>query len=302
MPQDSAALLTGVAHHCNNKHPYSRIMREFYWECKAMGQPVPHTLGLTASPVIRSDISSLEKLETTLNAVCRSPTKHRAELLSHTQRPSLIPVTFKPKTLFSSAEYTESMAKLVAARNDLNIMEDPYVVSLRTEKTDSSRRRLKEAITKKSTYVQNSMRTFCRRSVDIAKDLGIYAADWYIFETIRRFLDGIPRQGATSESFRDAEVVYLAEVLSKAGIGPPPPTYEHSGLTDKVQRLVEVLLNYDNDARGMSKYLFNAQRPSIACDYTGVRRYIMEPNPCVRRLFAPTITFHPLCKLWSCDC
>lgn len=301
---DSYVLLTGVAHHCNNNHPYNRIMKEFYWQCKTMGQPVPHILGLTASPVVRSDTSSLEKLETTLNAVCRSPTKHREELLAHTQRPFLIPITFEPKTLLTSAEYTESMEKLVAARNGLNIMEDPYVVFLKAEKTDRSRRRLIEAITKKSTYVQNSMRTFCRRSVEIAKDLGIYAADWYIFETIRRFLDGIPRQGAVSVSFRDAEVVYLACIFKSVQIGPPRPMCEQSGLTDKVQQLVEVLLKYDHDARGISEYLSTPGFiVSLFCHSKENMRYTTGPNTMFEEvLHSPNFKFRSLTNLWSRDC
>lgn len=225
-------------------------MKEFYSEWQAGGQHVPHILGLTASPVIRSDISSLEKLEVAMDAVCRSPTKHREELLSHSHRPSLTTVAFKPKTQLSSGDYTESMAKLLGARNKLNIMEDPYVVSLHAEKTDRSKRRLEEALKKKSTYVQDSMKSFCRRSFEIAKDLGIWAADWYIYETIRRFLDGVKRQGAASKSFRDAEVVYLARVFQDADIRPPP-TFDSSSLPDKIQRLIDVLLKYEGDSRGI---------------------------------------------------
>lgn len=182
-------------------------MKEFYWESKAKGHPVPRILGLTASPVTKSEVSSLEKLEATLDAVCRSPKKHREELLSHSQRPTLVTVAFKAKTQLSANEYTDSMTELFEARNKLNIMEDPYIVFLRAEKTDRSQRKLAEAIGKKKTYVQDAMKSFSRKSFDIARDLGVWAADWYIYETIRRFLTGVTRQGAVSASFRDAEVV-----------------------------------------------------------------------------------------------
>lgn len=249
-PSDSVSLLTLAAHHCNNNHPYGRIMKEFYSESQTGGLHVPHILGLTASPVIRSDISSLVKLEATLDAVCRSPTKHRDELLSHSQRPSLITVPFKPKTQLPSCDYTESMAKLIEARNKLDIMEDPYIISLRAEKTDRSKDRLAKALKTKSTYVQNSMKSFCRRSCDIAKDLGGWAADWYIYKTIQHFMAGVGRQSAVSQSFRDAEVVHLAMVFEKANIGEPPP-FEPSSLSDKVQQLINVLLKYEGDARGI---------------------------------------------------
>lgn len=247
----SRASLTPPAHHCNKNHPYSRIMKEFYWESKAKCSPVPHVLGLTASPVVRSDVSSLKQIESTMDAICRTPTTHRQELLAHSQRPELFSTTFTSKSQLSANEYSESMLKLVAARNKLNILEDPYVVSLKAEGTDRARRKLEEAIKQRRTYVQDSMKSFCRRSVEISKELGSWAADWFIFEAIRRFLAGISRQGASSRSFRDSEVVYLARIFQDADIGPPAPTYEDSGLSDKVQRLLQVLLAYGSDARAI---------------------------------------------------
>lgn len=137
-------------------------MKEFYWENKAKMEPVPHILGLTASPVVRSDVSALEKLEQTLDAVCRSPTKHREELLACSQRPSLASITFKSKLQLPPTEYTESIRKLVAARNKLDIMEDPFIVSLIHDRSDRARRQLEKALKQRSTYVQDSMKSFVR--------------------------------------------------------------------------------------------------------------------------------------------
>lgn len=226
-------------------------MKEFYDEARAKGDPVPHILGLTASPVVHSDIWSLQMLETTLNAVCRSPTKHRDELLDHVQRPVLAQVVFKPKQHLNDAEFTDSVTKLIVAWNRLDILEDPYVGFLTTEKTDRARRMLEVALRQKKTYVQDSMKTFCRRSVDIAKDLGTWAADWYISQTINRYLAGIRRQGAISHSYKDAEVVYLARIFEDARIHPPPHLFEASQLSDKVKQLIQLLLAYEDDTRGI---------------------------------------------------
>lgn len=137
-------------------------MKEFYWENKAKREKVPHILGLTASPVVRSEISALEKLEQTLDAVCRSPTKHREELLACSQRPSLLSITFKSQTQLAPVDYTESIQKLVAARKKLNILEDPFVVSLIHDRSDRARRQLEKALKQRSTYVQDSMKSFVR--------------------------------------------------------------------------------------------------------------------------------------------
>lgn len=228
-------------------------MKEFYWEAKARGEPIPHILGLTASPVVKSEISALKELEQTMDAVCRTPTKHREDLLAHSQRPSLVPISFKASLQLLPNEYSESILKLVTARNKLNIMEDPFIRSLINGKTERARKRLERALKQKSTYVQNSMKQFCRRSMEMAANIGSWAADWYIFETIKRFLAGVQRQGAVSESWRDEEVVYLARVFQEADIRAPPAIFEHSSLSDKIQRLIEVLLSQQDDAKGIGE-------------------------------------------------
>lgn len=239
------------AHNCTKRHPGSRIMREFYRESKDRGNPVPHVLGLTASPVVRADISSLEDLENTLDATCRSPTRHREELLAHTRRPSMFNIQYRSKLKVARNEYTQSMSKIHEAHAGLDIKEDPYVHWLCAQNTDRSKRKLSDAFMKKDTYTQGAMKKFCRRSVEVFRDMGSWAADWFIFETIQRFLDGVRRQDAISQSFKDAEVVYLARIFQNAKVDPPLETHHESILSEKVRQLIDVLIKYEGDARGI---------------------------------------------------
>lgn len=245
------SLTTHSAHNCTRRHPGSRIMKEFYREAKDNGKPVPHVLGLTASPVVRADISSLEDLENTLDATCRSPTRHREELLANTRRPSMFNIQYRSKLKVPRNEYTQSMSKIHEAHAGLDIKEDPYVHWLCAQNDDRSKRKLSDAFMKKDTYTQGAMKKFCRRSVEICRDMGSWAADWYIFETIRRFLDGVRRQDAISQCYKDAEVVYLARILLNARIDPPLETYDESTLSEKVRQLIDVLIKYEGDARGI---------------------------------------------------
>lgn len=226
-------------------------MREFYREAKDKDNPVPHVLGLTASPVVRADISSLEDLEKTLDATCRSPTRHREELLANTRRPSMFNIQYVPRLKVPQNEYTQSMSRIHEAHKGLDIKEDPYIHWLRAQNTDRSKRKLSDAFMKKDTYVQGAMKKFCRRSVDTCRDMGSWAVDWYIFETIRRFLGGVQRQDAISQCYKDAEVVYLARIFQNAKINPPSETYDGSALSEKVRQLIDVLINYGGDARGI---------------------------------------------------
>lgn len=226
-------------------------MREFYRESKDKGNPVPHVLGLTASPVVRADISSLEDLENTLDATCRSPTRHRQELLAHTRRPSMFNVQYRSKLKVPRNEYTQSMSRIHEAHAGLDIKEDPYIRWLCSQNTDRSKRKLSDAFMKKDTYIQGVMKKFCRKSVEICRDMGSWAADWYISETIQRFLDGFQRQDTVSQSYKHDEVVYLAHIFLKADVNPPLETCDESILPEKVRQLIDVLNKYEGDARGI---------------------------------------------------
>ncbi|KAI3394785.1 hypothetical protein diail_2187, partial [Diaporthe ilicicola] len=161
-------------------------------------------------------------------------------------------IQYKPKLKILRSEYTQSMLKIREALEDLVLEDDPYVQWLRVQNTERSMRKLKDAIMKQETYIQRTMRTFCRRSVEICRDTGSWAADWYIFETIHRFLNGVKRQGVTSLSYKDAEVVYLARIFQNAKIDAPLSSHDDSVISEKVRQLVGVLISYEgDDARGI---------------------------------------------------
>lgn len=252
-------------------------MKEFYWEAKDEDRPVPYILGLTASPVIRSDISSLEDLENTLDAICRSPTRHREELLAHTQRPLMFHVQYKSKSRILRNEYTESISKLHNAFANLDIKEDPYIQWLCAQGTDRSKRKLYDAVMKQETYIQRTKRAFCRRSVEICRDMGSWAADWYIFEAISRFLDGVKKQGVTSQSYKDAEVVYMARIFQNARIDPPMGSYDDSALSQKVRQLIDVLIKYQGDARGI---IFVKERATVV-----VIAHLLKIHPVISKRY-----------------
>lgn len=55
-------LLTGLAHHCMRGHASNKIMQDFYHPNKMEhgSYAVPLIMGLTASPVVRSDKQELQ--------------------------------------------------------------------------------------------------------------------------------------------------------------------------------------------------------------------------------------------------
>jgi hypothetical protein len=153
-------------------------MRSFYHSKKSQGLPVPHILGLTASPVMRSDPKSLEKIEQTLDAVARTPTKSRAELRLQVNLPVLAQVFYQslpdPEQLTG---YTETIQSLSLIFVSLNIAEDPFVLSLISEDSEKSRQKLQKVMKNHRTWCQNQMKTFHATSLKICQEMGAYGAD-----------------------------------------------------------------------------------------------------------------------------
>jgi ERCC4-related helicase len=52
--------LIALAHSCVRRHPANVIMKNFYHPTKARSGEVPHILGLSASPILRSNLKELE--------------------------------------------------------------------------------------------------------------------------------------------------------------------------------------------------------------------------------------------------
>lgn len=55
-------IILNTAHHCTKRHPANKIMQNHYHPTLLRSGPnaVPHILGLTASPVVRSSRDELE--------------------------------------------------------------------------------------------------------------------------------------------------------------------------------------------------------------------------------------------------
>ncbi len=102
-------------------------MQNFYHKRKAQGLSVPSILGLTASPVMRSNPKSLTNIEETLDAICRTPTKHREELRLQVKLPVLEQIYYQEDLLTAVPRSIISLNEVYA---NLKLQGDPYVISL----------------------------------------------------------------------------------------------------------------------------------------------------------------------------
>lgn len=219
-------------------------MRDFYWPRKREEQEIPHILGLTASPVFGSKLSSLEDLQSLLDATCKSPTTQKWELLSSVNRPILTRLYFEGIPLTTGlSKLTYTMASLVAVYKSLDIHDDPEIIRLKSMTTEWSRNKLERALKRNRTFIQDQMRSFCRTSDEIFQALGEWAADLYIFLLTTSFIQSIDLKDSRFLEWEDSEKRYLADALRC--VRPAPETIsalpEGKLMSDKVRTLINFL-------------------------------------------------------------
>ena len=233
-----ALLVFDEAHHCVKKAAGSKIMRDFYHPGRHRGEDVPSILGLTASPSMTSKPGDMETLETTLDARCISPTLHRQELLKHVKKPRIYHVDY---TLPPLPDSTPAMESLGRVYHELDIRDDPYILKLLADLTERNKRLLVSAIEKHDTYTQKLMKGLYSRSLVIARELGTWAADRYLWRAITEYIATVDSGDDFFDKWSSEEKRYLGAALRKVAVVAPPA--ESIDLSDKVSLLVRELLS-----------------------------------------------------------
>ncbi|KAL2680573.1 hypothetical protein Neosp_008175 [[Neocosmospora] mangrovei] len=247
-------------HNCVKRSSGRKIMLNFYHEDKNAGLPVPAILGLTASPVISSDLASIEALENTMDAICTTPTVHREELLQCVNKPHLVRSVYESK---KRSELTNLMRALHTAYQKMDITTDPDVLKFSRRRNEENLKRLRDAIMRNDTFSQNQMKGLWNRSRHILEELGSWAADRYISRLIADFLS---RVDAPDDTWSNENRTYLAGYLRGvpiSSLGNEPPTA--ADLSHKAAKLIHELLAAGDDVVGI---IFVKERTTtnILCD------------------------------------
>ena len=230
---------------------------------------------------MRSDPLSLEKIEQTLDAIARTPTKHRAELRLQVNLPALQHVFYQslpqPTLLTAYTKIIQSLGQMYAS---LNISEDPYVLYLINENTDKSREELEGLLLHHKTKCQRQIKTLHLTSLKICHEMGAYGADRYISEVIAKCL----RMRDENDSFlgiwdlSQAEKLYIAEKMSKVKlnvISNPAPAAMI--VSDKVSKLIDMIVA---ELPTIQAIVFVQTRAEVA-----ILCHILSIHPRTRRLF-----------------
>lgn len=258
-------LISAPVHNCVGNYPGARIMRDFYQYNVSQNKPVPHILGLSASPIMKSKVAlaSLQNIETNLDAICRTPSAHRAELLRHVNIPELCQVLYVESPLAHQlVEYTRSLASLHDVRRQMTIENDPYVLQLQKQNTERSQRQLMEVFKKQKTWCLDQMKSFCNTSAVICQELGAWASNYYISRVVTKFLQLVDSDLSHLGEGSEEETRYLAQALRQVELTKIASELP-AGLpmiSDKVSKLIDSLPR-DSTSRSI---VFVKQRATVA--------------------------------------
>ncbi|KAM3521728.1 hypothetical protein MY4038_008931 [Beauveria bassiana] len=215
--------------------------------------------GLTATPSMKAHIKGVEKLEQVLNAKCVSPSLHREELLKHVKRPQLRIIECETA---ATEHFTETMSSLHQECVKMDILEDPYVVSLCAQTDERSKRCLEKVLINEKTWSRHQLSSLLGRSRIIRQLLGPWAADFYIWKAKRSFLQNVKSTVPSLDGWVPEEKLYVARILQDvAALEPAPRPIGYDSISDKVGLLLRELIMHKGDVTGI---IFVQERATAA--------------------------------------
>ncbi|KAJ3510188.1 hypothetical protein NLJ89_g4818 [Agrocybe chaxingu] len=266
MGRDISLLVFDEAHHAADKHPYNRIMAEFYFDLPPRTEDNtaenvrPMVLGLTASPIYGGNVEKAFKtIESNLDSTIRAPRRNREELAQYVHRPIFKHVMY----IRSEDAFSTNLAALSAVLKTMNIENDPYVKSLRSQLSRAGlgspeyRRidqKLSKVIEKESSFTHKGLRDFERAADDICNDLGPWSADWFIWQVIERAKKAANPYDNMMVTWKPTEKRYLLDILNKIVVSPVSyyPDDIADDCSNKTEVLIECLLNEKATAESLN--------------------------------------------------
>ncbi|OQN96096.1 hypothetical protein B0A48_18342 [Cryoendolithus antarcticus] len=231
-----ALLIFDEAHHCVKKHPANIIMENFYHGLKATGADVPHILGLSASLVMSSNLSSVSTIEANLDSVSVTPRLQREDLMRHVFRPDCRILRYG----INDVQDEPTSNGLRALRRVL-IQHASSCVAY--AKPETSKRN------EKADVVQRTLKKLYETAMHILVELGACAADFFIRETIVFLRTKSSSPGDLQLDLKDSAVDTLLTTFYNARIEQACQQEEihFSKISAKVQCLLDYLLQDPSD-------------------------------------------------------
>lgn len=192
-----------------------------------------------------------------MDAVCKTPSRHRDELMARVNRPEMRTVSYEDDPHANDAAPT--LARLESAFRGLNLKRDPYVLKLMADNTLRTREKLKEVFLTRKTYCSLQMKSLCRRAGEICTQLGPWAAEHYVFRVVSAFLQDGDAPSQENSDLSSQERKYLTEAFLTIDARPPSAT--PTLLSPKLQALLSLLESHQGQPLGI---IFVKERTTVA--------------------------------------
>jgi hypothetical protein len=233
---------------------------------------VPSILGLTASPIVRSNKEELQAIEANLNAVCKTPRVNRTELLECVHRPHLERLSYTP-TAPDKNPHSRLLHPLGRCIQKYNVQDDPYIELMRQDPDHLAEAH--EFLVSGKTFCKEHLVKFVERSVHMYKELGGWATDFFIKASIEQFRLSVENDKEMT-GIKRKERVYLLELLM--GMSVPEIESESFHISHKLATLFEYLKQMDQ--ADFSAIVF-AQRRAVV----GVLAQLISLHPRTKGMF-----------------
>ncbi|KAJ5772613.1 hypothetical protein N7520_003142 [Penicillium odoratum] len=266
------------AHHCMRRHPANKIMQNHYHPTllKSGREAVPRILGLTASPIVRSNPTELEIIEANLDAVCRTPLTHREELLQHVHPPHLERILYSPSEPQNLGAESNLLLPLLRCIQSYDIRQDPYIQMLR--QLPETEAEAEKVTTSSKTYCSEQLTKLREQSCHIYEELGGDAADYFIKACIEQLQESAANEMETTKLARE-EKAHILGILQLMHM-PSETTHNFSAphISPKLQQLLRFLEKTDDPV--FSGIIFVQRRATVS-----VLAHLLSKHPSTKDRF-----------------
>ncbi|KIX98866.1 uncharacterized protein Z520_05327 [Fonsecaea multimorphosa CBS 102226] len=241
-------------------------MSNFYHPKKKTGSPdqIPHILGLTATPIVRSKLSEMNTVEYNLDAIAVTPTLHRDELFHFVHRPDLVPLVYEMDPLTNASTALERLQQICSA----------HAVSPAPTGTLQSR-------SPNQLPWKEQLSKFRTKAHHVLVELGPWATDLFILESIKVLNKSGWDNGDLLVNWTDQEHRILTKLLCKDPV-LSQLQYNIAPSGDKISKKVACLVSFlgSRDASQSTAIIFVQQRV-----ITGLLSKLLSAHPSTQGSF-----------------
>src|SRR5690242_8210202 len=222
---------------------------------------------------------SPRQIERNLHATAKTPKKSRFELAQYVHQPVLIRVDYR----IGGQHHSPLLNALSRSYREYDLMQDPYTRDLlrRQETGADVSSQLRELFSSQKTYCVEQLKTLTGKTQDLALELGLPAAEWYLHQCMEKFEQSVIHAEQLLD-WSNEEKQHLLGILRQIPSQPlsPCPPLNIDPLSQKAETLIKILVSEAQENPDFTGLVFVEQRIWVA-----VLAEILSVHPRTRDLF-----------------